>query len=82
MSKPWDKLRTPANPPPMEPGYWYTSRGSRVEWSRSAGPSDAIICINNKNISVSASADGSVNALSIREIGEFFIELSNQLEPQ
>lgn len=71
-SKPWDTLREQPNPlPPIRPGEWKTSRGATVTLHARYE--------NGASISLSG-ARANFSIESWREIGEFLIELADQIE--
>jgi predicted ThiF/HesA family dinucleotide-utilizing enzyme len=82
MSKPWDKLRVVATPkPPIQEGRWFTTTmQTRVDWTL-AEPYRGIpcvhVCLDGRRISPS---ERGFTITGARELGEFLIELADQLE--
>lgn len=72
MSKPWDALRTPVCNP-IGPGEWITCGGTRVRVTE----------LRDTGLSIRFNDDfglRKISAKSAREIGEFLIEVANQIE--
>lgn len=72
MSKPWDTLRTPV-PSPIGLGTWVTYGGTYVQ----------LVEFNGNGLTIRINGGSSltkISSKSAREIGEFLIELADQIE--
>jgi len=72
MSKPWDKLREPVKTP-MQPGEWLTNGGTRIRLYRALNV--GTVCVGVGSVGLPE-----MSPKSIREVGEFLIELADQAE--
>jgi hypothetical protein len=82
MSKPWDKLRKALLKPPIAMGRFTCTDGSIVQWNPRFNEDDeasAEVWVNDVGLQKDNECLGSTD---LREIGEFFIELADQLDSQ